>query len=140
MSTAIDTNILIALWDEKDALNVPAQNALDSVYQSGKLVVSGIVFAELLGGPGRTESMLEEFLDDTGIAIEWTFDESIWRSSARAYQAYAKRRKKQRQKDPKRILTDFLIGAHAMERGHSLLTLDHRIFKAAFPRLKIIRV
>lgn len=44
MITAIDTNILIALWDSKDALNVQAQNALDSVSDSGNLVVSGMFF------------------------------------------------------------------------------------------------
>jgi predicted nucleic acid-binding protein len=139
MMTAIDTNVLIALWDARDSLNVPARNALDSAYESGKLVVSGVVFAELLSGPGRTERMIEEFLGDTGIIIDWTIDEGIWRSAARAYQSYAKRRKKQKQKEPKRILTDFLIGAHAAERNYSLLTLDQRIFKAAFPHLKIIK-
>jgi len=140
MITAIDTNILIALWDAKDALNVPVQNALDSFYQSGKLVVSGMVFAELLSGPGRTEEMVESFLAATGIMIDWVIDEPIWRSAAGAYQGYSRRRKKQKQKEPKRILTDFLIGAHAHERKFALLTLDNRIFKAAFPRLKIISV
>lgn len=48
--------------------------------------------------------------------------------------------KRQKQKEPRRILTDFLIGAHAHERKFALLTLDNRIFKAAFPRLKIIIV
>lgn len=140
MITAIDTNILIALWDSRDALNVPVQNALDSAYESGKLVVSGMVFAELLSGPGRTEQMVEDFLAETGIMIDWVIDEPIWRSAAGAYQGYSRRRKKQKQKEPRRILTDFLIGAHALERKFGLLTLDNRIFKAAFPRLKVISV
>jgi len=140
MITAIDTNILIALWDTKDALNVPAQDALDLVYDTGKLVVSGMVFAELLSGPSRTERMVEDFLTETGIAIDWVVDEPIWRSAAGAYQAYSRRRKKQKQKEPKRILTDFLVGAHALERKFALLTLDNRIFRAAFPHLKVITV
>ncbi|MGD9563804.1 MAG: type II toxin-antitoxin system VapC family toxin [Pyrinomonadaceae bacterium] len=138
MITAIDTNILIALWDSRDALNVQAQNALDSVSDSGSLVVSGMVFAELLSAPGRTEKMVETFLAETGIKIDWTIDEPIWRSAAAGFQGYSKRRKKQKQKEPKRILTDFLVGAHAYERKYALLTLDNRIFRAAFPRLKII--
>ena len=138
MITAIDTNVLIALWDTKDALNVAAQNALDSVYDSGKLVVSGMVFAELLSGPSRAEQMIEDFLTETEIMIDWTIDEPVWRSAAKAYQSYSTRRKKQKQKEPKRILTDFLVGAHAYERKFALLTLDNRIFKAAFPRLKVI--
>ncbi len=138
MITAIDTNILIALWDSKDALNIPTQNALDSVHDSGKLVVSGMVFAELLSGPGRTEDMVENFLAETGIMIDWVVDEPIWRSAASAYEGYSRRRKKQKQKEPRHILADFLIGAHALERKFALLTLDNRIFKAAFPPLKII--
>ncbi len=138
MITAIDTNVLIALWDSQDALNKRAGNALGKALAAGKLVISGVVFAELLGAPGRTEPMIESFLDNTGVSIDWTIDESIWRSAANGYQSYSRRRKKQKQKEPKRLVTDFLIGAHAFERNFRLLTFDNRIFKAAFPRLKII--
>jgi predicted nucleic acid-binding protein len=37
----------------------------------------------------------------------------------------------------RRILTDFLIGAHAFVNGYKLLTLDARVYEAAFPRLAI---
>jgi len=33
-----------------------------------------------------------------------------------------------------------LIGAHALEKGYSLLTLDDGIYRAAFPKLHIVRV
>ncbi|HQZ98465.1 MAG TPA: type II toxin-antitoxin system VapC family toxin [Pyrinomonadaceae bacterium] len=138
MITAIDTNVLIALWDEDDALNIPARNALDAAYDAGRLVVSGMVFAELLSGPRRTEEVIEGFLAEAAIAIDWEIDEPIWRNAAKAYQGYSKRRKRQNQKEPRRLLTDFLIGAHAYERKYALLTLDARIFKIAFPRLKVI--
>ena len=59
MTTAIDTNILVTLWDEDDTLHVPVRRALEVVFEQGKLVIAGAVYAELLAAPGRTE----EFLD-----------------------------------------------------------------------------
>ena len=40
----------------------------------------------------------------------------------------------------RRILADFLIGAHALHNGFSLLTLDDRLYRAAFRRLAILAV
>lgn len=140
MITAIDTNILVALWDTDDALNSVANEALDNAFARGKLVISGAVLAELLAFPNRTETFVDEFLQDTGIVVEWATDESIWRTAGRGFAAYAKRRRKQKVTGPRRILADFLIGAHAFERGYSLLTLDDGIYKAAFPNLQIVKI
>ena len=45
--------------------------------------------------------------------------------------------RKQRDSGARRILADFLIGAHAHTRGYRLLTLDERLYKAAFPTLRL---
>lgn len=39
---------------------------------------------------------------------------------------------------PRRILADFLIGAHALTNGYALLTLDKSGFRSAFPALKLL--
>jgi predicted nucleic acid-binding protein len=140
MITAIDTNVLVALWDRDDALNSTAQAALDAAFARGKLVISGAVFAELLALPRRTEAFIEGFLSETGIGVDWTTDEAMWRVTGRAVQAYANRRRKQRSGEPRRLLADFLIGAHAVENGFALLTLDDGIYRAAFPKLQIVKV
>ena len=41
---------------------------------------------------------------------------------------------------PRRILADFLIGAHALRNGFPLLTLDDRIYRAAFPGLIVVTI
>jgi len=140
MITAIDTNVLVALWDRDDTLNLAAQAALDAAFARGKLVISGAVFAELLAFPRRTETFLDEFLKDTGIGVDWTTDESVWRVAGKAFQKYANRRRKQKAGGPRRILADFLIGAHALEKDYRLLTLDYGIYRAAFPRLQVVKV
>jgi hypothetical protein len=83
---------------------------------------------------------LNEFFRDTGILVDWTLDEKAWREAGRAYQGYVQRRRSGNGTLLRRILTDFLIGAHAKVRGYSLLTLDQRLYAAAFPALPIIPV
>ena len=96
MTTAIDSNILIAFWDTDETLNSSAQSALNASWNRGKLVIAAPVYAELLAFPGRTEAFLDSFLSETGIAVEWELDETIWRTAGRAFQTYAARRRKQR--------------------------------------------
>jgi len=140
MTTAIDTNVIIALWDRDLALSSAAQSALDSELARGSLVISAPVFAELMAALGRTEIFLDSFFQDTGITIDWTLHEAVWRTAGRAFQKYAARRKKQEDSAPRRILADFLIGAHAVEGGYRLLTLDDRLYRAAFPGLAVVRM
>ncbi len=137
MTTAIDTNVIIALWDSDASFSSAAQTALEVAFNRGGLVIVAPVFAELLAAPDRTEGFVDAFLDDTGISVDWNLDELVWRAAGRAFQRYAQRRRKQRDSGTRRILADFLIGAHAETRGYRLLTLDERIYRPAFPKLVI---
>ena len=137
MTTAIDTNVIIALWHDDPALGQAALTALDAAFNRGGLIIAAPVFAELIAAPARNEAFVSTFLEENGIAIDWNLDESIWRSAGRAFQAYAERRRRQRDHGARRILADFLIGAHAQIRGYRLLSLDERLYRTAFPTLKI---
>ena len=108
MTTAIDTNILVALWDTDPQLNSAVHKALDSAQARGALVITGAVYAELLALPGRTEKMLDEFFGATGILVEWQLSEQIWRTAGRAFQEYVRRRSRKKAEMPRRILADFL--------------------------------
>lgn len=137
MTTAVDTNVLVALWDVDPQLNTAAQRVLDQAQTEGALVTTGIVFAELLALPSRTESMLDEFFLETGIRIEWQLSEAVWREAGRAFQGYIQRRRSAKDGFSKRILADFLIGGHAAVSRYRLLTFDQRLYRAAFPELKM---
>jgi predicted nucleic acid-binding protein len=140
MTTAIDTNVIVALWDRDPVLNSTAQSALDEALARGALLIAGVVFAELMAAPGRSESFLNSFCRETGINIDWSVEESVWRAAGRAFQTYAARRRKQRDPGPRRILADFLIGAHALSGGYHLLTLDDHLYRTAFPNLTVVKV
>jgi predicted nucleic acid-binding protein len=137
MTTAIDTNVIVALWDKNRTLSLAAQTALDTAFNRGGLTVSAPVVAELMAAPGRTETFVNSFLEETGIVVEWQLGEAVWRSAGRAFRSYAERRRKQRDSGTRRILADFLIGAHAEERGYRLLTLDEQLYRVAFPDITV---
>jgi predicted nucleic acid-binding protein len=137
MTTAVDTNVVIALWDKDSTLSLAAQNALEAAFNRGTLVAAAPVFAELIAAPGRSEKFVGSFFEETGIGVDWELSEQIWRLAGRAFQAYAERRRKQRDKGARRILADFIIGAHAFANGFRLLTLDEGLYRAAFPSLAI---
>lgn len=141
MTTVVDSNVIVALWDGHDVLNRAAQKALDDALERGSLVAPGPIYADLMALPGRTESFLDTFFQNTGIVVDWSFPEHVWRLAGRAFQAYVSRRRKQREpgSGPRRILADFLIGAYAAHHSYRLLTLDEGLYRAAFPELRILR-
>jgi len=140
MTSAIDTNVIVALWDRDPGLNSAAQSALDAALGCGGLIIAAPVFAELMACPGRDQAFLDTFFQDAGIAIDWNLDEATWRTAGRAFQAYAARRRRHGEAGPRRILADFVIGAHALQNGYRLLTLDDRLYQVAFPTLRIVSI
>ena len=134
-TTALATNVVVAYWGPDPSLNLAVQAALESAFARGNVTVAAPVFAELIAAPGRTENFVSAFFADTGIAVDWDLGEAIWRSAGRAFRACAERRRKYRNAGPRRILADFLIGAHAATNGYRLLTMDERLYRTAFPAL-----
>jgi predicted nucleic acid-binding protein len=113
---------------------------LDAAFRRGSLVIPAPVYAELMASPTRSETFLDGFLEETGISVEWTMDEGIWRAAGLAFQHYAARRRNRRDSGPRRILADFVIGAYARQRRYRLLTLDDHYYRINFPDLAIAKV
>jgi predicted nucleic acid-binding protein len=135
VTTALDTNVLSALWNADEGVNRIAARALENAHNGGEIVICGVVYAELLAAAGRTEGFVDQFCEQAGIRVEWDLNERIWRTAGVAFQGYAARRKKHRGVEPRRLLADFLIGAHALVSGYRLLTADSGVYRASFPRL-----
>ena len=136
MRTAIDTNVLSALWSKEPMASGIARN-LGNAKREGGLVVSAPVYAELLAYPKATESFVNEFFADTGIAVDFEFQQPLWLDAGRRFARYAKRRRSAH-RGPKRLLADFIIGSHALAQADRFMTLDPKRYERDFPGLKLI--
>lgn len=140
MTTAIDTNVLVALFRDMGPETQDAQTALQWASQRDDLLIAAPVFAEIAAAPGRGHATIEALLGQNGIQIEWHLEEAVWRLAALGYRGYAERRRAQPgDPGPRRILADFLIGAHATLHAAALITFDTNVYRAAFPGLTLIR-
>lgn len=137
MTACIDTNVLSALLAAEP--NAPAiSSTLNTLRRAGPLVIHGSVYAELLAAPGNKQSHLDSFLKRGHLQVDWETTEGVWQMSGRAYGAYARRRAKSGGGQPRRILADFLIGAHALSLGATLVTLDDAHYRTAYPTLPLV--
>ena len=139
-TTALDTNVLIDLLSRADSEERRrAAQVLSEAVKHGPLTVCAIVHAELCAHPRSSPGEVDRFLDDLRIKIDWSLSESIWRLSGLKFGEYANRRRRSSSTQPRRLIADFIIGAHAMATG-SLATRDAAFYRRAFPDLTIIEV
>ena len=96
------------------------------------------MYAELLAYPKATESFVNDFLADTGIAVDFVFQQPVWVDAGRRFARYAKRRRRPAHQGPKRLLADFIIGAHAVALADRFMTLDPKRYERDFPELKLL--
>jgi predicted nucleic acid-binding protein len=138
LATAVDTNVFISLLSGDEEEAAVAQVALERVSARGKLAVPLPVYAELVAG-GRGPEEVERFLGDKGIDIVSGTSRNIWRDAGVRYGRYARDRRQQKEASgPRRILADFVIGAHALHLSRTLLTSDSGIFTTYFSELEIL--
>jgi predicted nucleic acid-binding protein len=137
MRTAIDTNVISALWSGEPASQGMAA-LLGSAKNRGGLVICAPVYVELLAYPRATRTLLEQFLATTQIVTDFLLDEAVWQEAGAAYAAYAQRRRQSKDGSSKRLLVDFIVGAHAILKADRLLTLDAARYQVAFPKLVMV--
>ncbi|HEY6467648.1 MAG TPA: type II toxin-antitoxin system VapC family toxin [Candidatus Acidoferrales bacterium] len=136
MRTAIDTNILSAIWsNEPHAANIP--ESLAAARGEGALIVSAPVYVELLAYPNATEAFLNRFLGDTGISVDFDLSQPVWLEAGRRFARHAHRRRQSRAQEPKRFIADFVIGSHALKHADRLMTLDPKRYQRDFPELNL---
>jgi len=137
MRTAIDCNVISAIWSSDSTAERMAEQ-LGRARMEGALLVSPFVFAELLAYPGATEKSVRTFLEVTCVVIDIRLQERLWLEAGLRFARYARRRRESFGEGPRRLLADFLVGAHALVQADRLLTLDPKVFRQDFPELHII--
>ena len=133
MITAVDTNVLLDILIPSDQHGPQSKAWLVAAYDAGAIVVSDVVYAELVPS-FRDRASLDGALQEIG-ATPSPIDSSI------AYEAGLRwKRYRSAGGSRERIITDFLIGAHALSAADAFLTRDRGFFSTYFPELKGPRI
>jgi predicted nucleic acid-binding protein len=153
--TAVDTNILFDILIPGEPHGESSKRLLDKHLASGKLILCEVVFAEL-AARFPSEQELKLFLAETGMRLVPSSEKSLHIAGTR-WANYARRSKRNnfscsecgksfivncphcKAAITRRqiVLSDFLIGAHALEQADCLLSRDLGIYKNSFSDLKI---
>jgi hypothetical protein len=137
MRTAIDSNIFSSIWSKEPTAEKVIE-ALGRAKQEGALLLSPFAFAELHAHPNVAISFIRPFLDATGVVIDCKLEERIWTEAGTRFARYAARRRQATGEGSRRVLADFLIGAHALVQADRLLTLDPKVYRQDFPELRLL--
>ena len=137
MNISIDTNILIGILQGSPQGNADQLELHTRQVAGDELLICGVVYAELLAGPGRPKTELDAFLQAVGITLDPEMGEGAWAEAGRANADYHARRRAGGFPQPRPVLPDFLIGAHALHRADRLYTEKIGDF-SDFPALTVI--
>jgi predicted nucleic acid-binding protein len=139
MIATLDTNVVVGVLEGEETLAERVALILDRLADQGPVLVAPAVYAELLAAPSRSPALVDAFLAQTPVRVDWSLEEAVWRAAGLAYRTYMQRRQAEAADAPlRRILADFIIGAHAVQRQATLLTWDEGIYHTYFPGLTTV--
>ena len=131
MITAVDTNVLFDIVGGDRIFGPGSRGALRQALNQGALVACPIVWAEFGAAYSRLEDA-DEALARLGIA----FDPIEARAASVAGMTWRAHRRSGGTRS--RIISDFLIGAHARAKADRLLTRDRGFYRTYFSDLTIL--
>ncbi|MBW2109460.1 MAG: type II toxin-antitoxin system VapC family toxin [Deltaproteobacteria bacterium] len=131
MITAVDTNILLDVFLPDKKFAESSANFLKQAYNEGALIICDIVYAELVP-QFRDRKKLDQTLATINASCS-SLDPDAAFLAGKRWSEYRRAGGKRN-----RIITDFLIGAHALTKSDRFLSRDRGFYKSYFPDLRIL--
>ena len=129
MITSVDTSVLLDVFVSDAPHQSQSQEWLTSAYDRGAILVCDLVYAELVPAFGDRSS-LNRALREINATISPIDTDT-------AYEAGSRWSRYRQAGGPRvRIISDFLIGAHAVARADAFPTRDRGFYETYFPELQ----
>ena len=128
MITAVDTSVLLDVFLADENHGPRSNEWLRRAYDQGAILICDPVYAELAPAFDSREA-LDDALRKISASIS-AIDTDIAYEAGRRWLRY-----RQAGGPRKRIITDFLIGAHALATAETILTRDRGFYATYFPEL-----
>lgn len=129
MITAVDTSVLLDIFLPDERHGRSSRESLVEAYDAGAIIISHVVYAELTPAFPDREA-LDRALREVNVSVS-SIDSDMAHDAGRRWGQY---RRSGGSRD--RIITDFLIGAHAVATCDRFLTRDRGFFASYFPELE----